>query len=161
MEKTIIFACIPYWYKFLSNKEQPEHSSFKFFTHENNSNPYERFHIQHVWIFFYPYFVQIVILDKFKVKNLNFDQIWQVKVWILGKFGTSNLLKIWFLNNLNLQNSWHQCFANSIFIKINIQAISFSFKLTLENWKTKKSFVYPNISSTENIWDKNIFELER
>ena len=52
MQKTIIFACTPYWYQFLSNKEQPEHSSFKLFTHKDNSNPYERFHIQHVWIFF-------------------------------------------------------------------------------------------------------------
>ena len=35
-------------YKFLSNKEQQEYSSFKLFTHKNNFNPYERFHIQYV-----------------------------------------------------------------------------------------------------------------
>ena len=51
LQKTIILACTPYWYKFYSNKEQPEHSLFKLFTHKRNSNPYERFHIQHVWIF--------------------------------------------------------------------------------------------------------------
>ena len=48
---TIFFACTPYWSKFLSNEKQLEHSPFKFFTHKNNSNPYERFYIQHVWIF--------------------------------------------------------------------------------------------------------------
>ena len=40
-KKTIILACPQYWY-----------SSFKFFTHKKNSDPYERFHMQHVWIFF-------------------------------------------------------------------------------------------------------------
>ena len=63
MQKTIIFACTPYWYKFLSNKEQPEHSSFKLFTHKNNSNPYERFHIQHVWIFFFVHFSEKINPD--------------------------------------------------------------------------------------------------
>ena len=53
VHSTISFACTPYWYKILSNKEQPENSSFKLFTHKNSSNPYERFHIQHVWIFFH------------------------------------------------------------------------------------------------------------
>ena len=92
-KKTIIFACTPYWYKFLSNKGQPEHSSFKFFTHKNISNPYERFHIQHVWIFFGESFIH----------SMKKSSTWRTE-WKLRKF--TPLTKNYF-ETISWKNSSH------------------------------------------------------
>ena len=75
---------------FLNNKEQPEHSSFKLFTHKNNSNPYERFHIQHVWIFFF--FMKFLCLEL-----PTFDFSWMMRNSEIDFFGFqfSTLNLIW------------------------------------------------------------------
>ena len=90
VHSTISFACTPYWYKILSNNEQPAHPSFKLFTHKNNSNPYERFHIQHVWIFF--------SLSLLVSQWLVFCILWCGEKW--------------FITNVNQKNSLHQSFQN-------------------------------------------------